>query len=191
MKKTILHILIILGMLSTTACTSDADTTQSDVEVPKNADGFDSRVPGKELQKHILDYGNDFQVLAVTFDGVFRGVHMGDSKEKVKSLENGKLEGESPTSLIYNLKINNDEEAEIVYIFENNMLTKMSLSVDMKTQIEYESLLAEFTDFFTLKFGAPQITSAGNEIWKPTKQHEIDIVDLSDPNHYRFEIDIK
>ncbi len=143
--------------------------------------------------KHFHHYDKEFQNLTLSYMGVLRGIDIHDSFEEVKKKESGVLVSEASDRLYYELKPGGGIEGSIAYLFSEGKLSSITLLVSIHDIVEYESMLVEFIDFFSHKYGVPKITDDRDEIWKVKgfDEHEVDILSREvEGDKFEIEIDI-
>jgi hypothetical protein len=199
--KRILGSLAICGALAScnSAKTDDAQTIKLDTtqqHALKEAKGF-----------HLYDM--DFQMAALTYDGVLRGVDLLASKDDVKQAEStlhdveysgtrksapeAKLLEETADMLKYSFDMDPKEDAVVTYKFADGALKNISLLLHVDTNEQFEAMEAQFIEFFTHKFGTPTIIDGRQEVWKVagSDTHEVDIIDQQKDGKFYLEVVVK
>ncbi len=131
------------------------------------------------LEKRFLEYLPDFQTLVLSFEGDMRNVAIGDSASVLVSKEGGTQVSKSDTLIQYQITLNKEESANIDYLIKDGKVNGMNLWVKMKTEDQMTAMVTEFTDYFTQKYGNVGFNSKGQEVWKATDIHEVDIIEES------------
>ncbi len=183
-------VLVLLGLL-TTFCSSEPAKTETPKEEVKTV-STQSSAPVKSDQQTKYDtYSVDFKKLTFSYDGAIRNTSLFDTKEHVKGIETAELVTETAESLNYKQEISPTEHATIKYTFKDNQLKMIAILIKIDNKEDYEALEAEFLDYFTHKYGAPEKIDGREEVWKGFGGHEVDIIDRSKGNEFFLEIDMK
>lgn len=109
-------------------------------------------------------YGEVFQTVMKSDDGVFRGININDSKSQVEAIEEKAPDAFTENMLLYELSINETASLTIRYGFENNQLYEIGAEADFEVQEDGLSLINAFKQFYTAKFGGSQ-SGAGFITW--------------------------
>ena len=145
-------------------------------------------------EEHLFnEFGEDFKLLVVSFEGIVRGVDIGTSMSDVKSIEKGDVLEESDNMIGYSIQLSQDETAKVMYSFDDDKVSEISLKVSVGTQDEMDAMVDEFTAFFHKKYGNPTIDENSGELWKPdpSKEHLIDVIEISEGDNLMLEVLIK
>ena len=109
-------------------------------------------------------YGEIFQTVMKSDDGVFRGININDSKSQVEAIEEKAPDAFTENMLLYELSINETASLTIRYGFENNQLYEIGAEADFEVQEDGLSLINAFKQFYAAKFGSSQ-SGAGFITW--------------------------
>lgn len=184
------YAILLFGLLAT-FCSSEPAKTEAPKEEVKTTNPESSTPIKSEQQTKYDTYSIDFKKLTFSYDGAIRNVSLFDTKDHVKGIETAELVTETAESLTYKQEVSPTEHATIKYTFKDNQLKMIAILIKIDTKEDYEALEAEFLDYFTHKYGAPQKIDGREEIWKGFGGHEVDIIDRSKGNDFFLEIDMK
>jgi hypothetical protein len=109
-------------------------------------------------------YGEVFQTVMKSDDGVFRGININDRKSQVEAIEEKAPDAFTENMLLYELSINETASLTIRYGFENNQLYEIGAEADFAVQEDGLSLINAFKQFYATKFGGSQ-SGAGFITW--------------------------
>ena len=143
----------------------------------------------------LKDYSKDFQKLAITYDHVFHGHDLKDTKETIKSSEKAQLDLENEEHLDYTLILEESKKefANFFYKFnESDQLIAFNVHIVVHSNEKFEVLLAEFNEYFEHKYGLPTTIDGKGEIWKIKNhlEHKIVVSDIVDGEEYVININI-
>lgn len=113
------------------------------------------------LQKH----GELFSDLMKSSDGIFRGLHLGDSPDIVQQAETITPTEEDNASLMYEMQLGGSGTCKIIYGFENKHLFEILAEASFENQKDGLEMLYGFRDYFNEKYG-PYEKERGNLVWK-------------------------
>jgi hypothetical protein len=126
--------------------------------------------------RHFAEYGEDFQRLIISYDGVIREVALGMTTQEIKAKEMADLVKQEPTSLQYKTALSPEEYAEITYkLNTDGRVNEFYLKVILDNQPAYEAMLAELSDFFSYKYQKRKFDDKGKEIWQLGDKHTVDV----------------
>ena len=204
--------LLLAGLVAVTmACGGTAEKQEGGAEADKNMEDVKkTEIEAKKEREEegFHAYDRHFQMVATSYDGVVRGVDMYASKEDVKAAEEAdrevifedrteampkaELVEETDNMLKYMLKMDEKDDATIVYHFEEGKLDSIRITVHVLTQDEFSAMEADFIQFFGHKHGDPTMLDDKREIWKVkgSDVHELDIIDKQEGDKYYLEIDV-
>jgi hypothetical protein len=142
-------------------------------------------------KKRFDEYLPDFQQLVLNYDGVVRGVDIGNTVDELKGIEKASLASSSPDKIVYKTDLSSDESAEITYFLENGKVNGIEFLIGQSSTDEVSAFILEFTDFFTNKYGPVDPNDNGSEVWKTPSGHEVTIMDLSKGDAYQIMIVVR
>lgn len=172
----------------------EVSATTGDTPALTGEEPIDHNSTGQK--EHYAMYTEDFRKLIINFDGVMRQVELFKGYKAISELESARENVELVDEmvderLVFKVTLSEDEKAEITYKFENDALTAMQCFVYMQTQEEHDQMLKFIEDFFTFKYGSPEVTEDRGEVWKISEEHEVDLIDHSTETNFKFEIDLQ
>jgi hypothetical protein len=106
--------------------------------------------------KELDEYSPELAILAVTNEGVFRGIELGMSLDDVKSIEKAALNDESSDYLYYDASLNESDYYTINYYFSGKGLYEITIDVYQDNTAAALSLRNAIETFFTDKYGKPK-----------------------------------
>lgn len=121
--------------------------------------------------------------------GDFRGVEIGMSKNQVKKLEDTSfLKDEMPTYLHYDIPINMGNSYTVAYDFsEDEKLYEIEVSVFFDVIEDAQTLLEDFENTFTKKYGNGSNSDDGFIIWNnKSNGKNIEIAMKNDSDTYGY-----
>jgi hypothetical protein len=107
--------------------------------------------------KELEEYSPELAILAITKEGIFRGMDLGMPLDVVKSKENAVLNDESTDYLYYDASLNESDYYTINYYFSEKGLYEITIDVYQDNTAATLSLRNAIEIFFTDKYGKPQI----------------------------------
>ena len=141
------------------------------------------------LSKHTPE----LKIIFKTEKGVFRGFNFGDTRDSIKAREKSAIEGEGKDFIVYKIKIDENEYAEIMYTFDEKGQVKMfgvAFIENINLSAE-ERILDDFQAYFTQKHGKFTINSKNDEVWNTADGYVIEMGDSSDGKSDLLEIEIE
>jgi len=120
---------------------------------------------GTACKNHLEKHGELFTELMKSPDGVFRGVHLGDSQDAVQQAETLTPVETSPDALTYETNLGNSGDCKIIYGFENGKLFEIQVESNFENPNEGLQMLQGFRDYFNEQYG-PYEKERGNLVWK-------------------------
>jgi len=150
---------------------------------------FTLKAQDDQLSKHTPE----LKMIFKTEKGVLRGFNFGDTRTTIKAGEDGTIEGEGKDFLVYKVKIDESEYAEIMYTFDEQDKVKMFgvafiENVNLTTE---ERILDDFQAYFTQKHGKFTINAKNDEVWSTADGYVIEMGDSSDGKSDLLEIEIE
>jgi hypothetical protein len=103
--------------------------------------------------KDLDEYSPDLEKLAVSTDGVFRGVEMGMSLDEVKAKESAALSDESTDYLYYDATLNESDYFTINYYFSEKGLYEITIDVYQDVTANALSLRNALETYLNDKYG--------------------------------------
>lgn len=181
MKNTIYLLVIALWLF--TNCGGKPPESQTNVAADSvSADSVLAEIAQEEktssmgAMKHFAEYGEDFQRLIISYDGVIREVALDMTTEEVKAKELADLVKEDANALQYKTTLSPQEYAEITYkLNPDGRVNEFYVKVLLDNQPAYEAMLAELSDFFNYKYQKRKFDEKGKEIWQIGEKHTVDV----------------
>lgn len=132
------------------------------------------------LEKH----GELFAGLMKNPDGLFRGVHIGDSSDRVQQEEGTAPSENTEGVLTYELSIGESGTCTIRYGFENDRLYEIIVDASFEEREEGLKLLTGFRDYLNSVYG-PYEKERGTLVWNvlipgPDQGSTFEMVDESE-----------
>jgi len=124
--------------------------------------------------------------------GLVRGVGIGSSISEIRAREKGEVQGEGKDFLIYKVLINENESAEIIYTFDEQMKVKLitiAFLENINTSLE-EQVLDDFQRYFTERFGKHRTNEKNEEVWTTAEGIVFEMGDSSSGSGDILEIEI-
>lgn len=103
--------------------------------------------------KDLDEYSPDLEKLAITTDGIFRGMEMGMSLEEVKQKETAALSDESNDYLYYDATLNESDYYTINYYFSEKGLYEITIDVYQDITANALSLRNAIETYLNDKYG--------------------------------------
>ncbi|MDB5274273.1 MAG: hypothetical protein JWO58_2640 [Chitinophagaceae bacterium] len=141
------------------------------------------------LSKHIPELKKIFKTESATF----RGFNFGDTKTTIKAAEDAPIEGEGKDFVVYKVKIDENEYAEIMYTFDEQDKVKMfgvAFIENVNLSAE-ERILDDFQAYFTQRHGKFAVNNKNDEVWTAADGYVIEMGDSSDGKSDLLEIEIE
>jgi hypothetical protein len=113
------------------------------------------------LEKH----GELFSDLMKSPDGLFRGIHMGDSPDLVQQTETGSITSIDSTAISYEVHVGGSGTCTITYGFENQGVYEIITEATFEHTKDGLDLLTGFREYFNELYG-PYEKERGNLVWK-------------------------
>ncbi|MDQ3193316.1 MAG: hypothetical protein M3Q58_17165 [Bacteroidota bacterium] len=113
----------------------------------------------------VSEYGDKFENIVLTGEGIFRNVNIGETLEAVKSKEKGKLVEEDTDYLYYDFEINSTDYYNISYYFDNTGLYETMFDATFDKKADAQELFNNFNDYYTKLYGKPK-NEEGFLIWQ-------------------------
>jgi hypothetical protein len=142
------------------------------------------------LQSH----GKEIQKIIKSENGVIRGYDFGTAKQKIKETEDAKYVADGKDFLIYHVKIDEKENAEIIYYLDENELVKgfgIAFLVNPTTMAENveATLVDDFQNYFNERYGKYTVNSKNDEVW--TSNDGIYTVEMGDSSEDESMLEIE
>lgn len=120
--------------------------------------------------KNNLDqYGEVFQTVMKSDDGIFRGLNINDNQQQVEAAENKAADAFTENMLLYEIAINKTATLTVRYGFENGKLFEIGADAEFEKQEEGIALINGFKKYYTAKLGTAQ-SAAGFVTWRGTSE---------------------
>jgi hypothetical protein len=110
-------------------------------------------------------YGEVFQTVMKSEEGVFRGININDSRDRIESEENISADAFTDNMLLYEIAINETATLTVRYGFESGKLFEIGADAEFEKQEDGIALITAFKQYYTTKLGSAQ-TAAGFVTWK-------------------------
>lgn len=116
-------------------------------------------------KEHPIKYGESFATLMKNNEGLFRGLHLGESLEQVREKEEGtRIIRDDSAGISYELSIPGAGTCIINYGFENLKLYEINVDADFENIQEGSKMLKGFRDYFNRNYGTCQ-SEKGSLVW--------------------------
>jgi 6-pyruvoyl-tetrahydropterin synthase len=118
----------------------------------------------------LKNHSIEIQKIIKNENGVMRGYDFGTSKQKIKDTEDAKYIADGKDFMIYEVVINENEKAEIIYYLdENNNVKGFGIEflinpVTMAENIE-ATLIDDFQNYFNERYGKFVVNEKNDEVW--------------------------
>jgi len=140
-------------------------------------------------QNILKHYPKDIQKIILTEENVFRGLNFGESREKVRRIENEKIHFVDDTMFLYTVLLDADNSADLIYNFDSNgKVNGFSIIFILGDKEEEQLLRTNLMKYYTEKFGLYTILNEEDEIWDSGKGYKIEMRDTSDEAGLEIEI---
>ncbi len=116
-------------------------------------------------RNNLDQYGEVFQTVMKSEDGVFRGLNINDNRQQVESEESKAADAFTENMLLYEIAINETAMLTIRYGFEGGKLFEIGADAEFEKQEDGIALIDAFKKYYTTKLGPAQ-TAAGFVTWK-------------------------
>jgi hypothetical protein len=116
-------------------------------------------------RNNLDQYGEIFQTVMKSEDGVFRGLNINDNRQQVESEENKAADAFTDNLLLYEIALNETAALTVRYGFENGKLFEIGADIEFEKQEDGIALIEGFKKYYTAKLGAAQ-SAAGFVTWK-------------------------
>jgi len=148
-------ILIFCGIALWLSACEGGKETESEMEQPINH-GLTHSDLDPVLQK----------LLGTDTPRTFRGISLGQSKEKVKIIEDSlTIVDETDTLINYTLSFTATEEADLIYYFKDNTLKKIEADLYPPSEEAQNKLFNELQSFYSAQYGVPHEVDKGEALW--------------------------
>jgi len=124
-------------------------------------------------------YGEVFQAVMKSDDGVFRGNNLNDNRQQVESEENKAPDAFTANMLLYEIQINESAVLTVRYGFENGKLFEIGADADFENQEDGIALINAFKQYYTTKIGSAQM-AAGFITWKGNVEKQAIRIEMTD-----------
>ena len=124
-------------------------------------------------------YGEVFQTVMKSEDGVFRGININDSRERVESEENKSADAFTDNMLLYEIAINETATLTVRYGFESGKLFEIGADAEFEKQEDGIALINAFKQYYTAKLGSAQ-TAAGFVTWNGNVDGQAIRIEMTD-----------
>ena len=140
--------------------------------------------------KSILDkYPKSVQVLIGIEKGVFRGASFGDSRTKIKSSEVGVLQAESDTALNYDLMVDNNNYADLIYNTDTAWKIKAFFIVFIREKNEEDDRFkTSLIKYYNERFGYYTVKSPEIKLWTSKDGYLVEMRDRTDETGTETEV---
>ena len=129
-------------------------------------------------EQNLSDFDPILQkLLGTDTSGAFRGISLGQSKEKVKVIEASlPVVNESDTVINYTINFTATEEADLLYFFTpDNKLKKIEADIYPPSEENQSKLFKQLESFYSARYGASSVVDKSEVIWN-IKEPEIIII---------------
>ena len=116
-------------------------------------------------RNNLDQYGEVFQTIMKSEDGIFRGLNINDNRQQVESEENKAADAFTENMLLYEFALNETATLTVRYGFENGKLFEIGADAEFEKQEDGMALIEAFKKYYTTKLGAAQ-SAAGFVTWK-------------------------
>ena len=125
-------------------------------------------------------YGETFEKVMKSEEGIFRGINLGTPLDSVKLSEVVPAGEEDSTYLYYELALDSVNSINLAYDFESTGLTEIQADILIKEEALFNDMLSKFKLYFTKKYGEAE-SSNGFITWtSKTEKHGNIKIALSD-----------
>jgi len=116
-------------------------------------------------------------------------LNFGESREKVRRIENEKIHFVDDTMFLYTVLLDADNSADLIYNFDSNgKVNGFSIIFILGDKEEEQLLRTNLMKYYTEKFGLYTILNEEDEIWDSGKGYKIEMRDTSDEAGLEIEI---
>ncbi len=170
-KSSILAITLTLILM---ACGGDRTTEQT------NTDTTSGDTRQQEQLLTFDQYSPKFQEILKTYDGTVRGISLGDPLTEVRQKETAEPLEDSTKYVSYNVELGNNEMTDILYYFDpkTKSIQNITLDIYLNDAPAVDSLMMEFTRYFTDKYGDPVIQEKKAVAWQDVQKNKIIMKDV-------------
>lgn len=128
-------------------------------------------------------YSPKFQKILKTTDGMIRGVSIGDPLNQVEQQEKNRPMEDSTGYIGYTVELGNNEMTDILYYYnpDNRTVRNITLDVYLNDPQSVDSLMQEFSQYFTDKYGRPIIREPKAVAWQGQQRTRIVLKDVGIP----------
>jgi hypothetical protein len=130
-------------------------------------------------RNNLDQYGEIFQTVMKSEDGVFRGLNINDNRQQVESEENKAADAFTDNMLLYEIALNETATLTVRYGFENGKLFEIGADIEFEKQEDGIALIEGFKKYYTAKLGAAQ-SAAGFVTWKGNVDGQDIRIEMSD-----------
>lgn len=151
---------------STEEQTTTTETTQTDASLAAPA--------------VLNQYSPKFQKILKTSEGVVRGISIGDPLTEVRRQEKAEVLEDSSSYISYTIDLGSNEMTDVLYYFhpQNRTIRNITLDVYLNNPGSVDSLMQEFSQYFTDKYGRPIIQERKAIAWQDEKKTKIVLKDV-------------
>lgn len=167
---------IFIAMLSLLLTACGGADTKEETKVDTTA----SNGPQQEQLLAFDQYSPKFQQILKTYDGTVRGISLGDQVAEVKQKETAPLLEDSARHVGYNVELGNSEMTDILYYYnpKTKVIDNITLDIYLNDAQSVDSLMTEFTRYFTDKYGDPVIKETKAIAWQDAQKNKIVVKDV-------------
>lgn len=147
---------------------------KSEHPAPKNADADMVSKEESETEESAVgtlkNHGKEIRKVIKSETGVIRGYDFGTPKQKIKDTEDALYVADGKNFMIYQVNVNENEKAEIIYYLDENENVKgfgiaFLVSADQMAANVEETLIDDFQAYFNERYGKFTNNSRNDEVW--------------------------
>ena len=112
----------------------------------------------------LSNYGQSFEKIMKSDNGIFRGVELGMCLENIKQQETISASEEDTNYLYYENALDSSNSFTVAYDFDQKKLKEIQLEVFINNIDEFSNLVATFKNYYENKYGKAENTN-GFLIW--------------------------
>jgi hypothetical protein len=129
-------------------------------------------VPATAIESSELKgYTDKFKKIVVTEEGILRGFSFVTDSSEIRRNESAEFRGSSGDKLEYTVEFNELEMADLTYHLKGNEIDTFEIDLYLKNKSITDSLVNDFSSFYSKKYGNPSKFGDSLIIWKDSVQN--------------------
>lgn len=151
----------------------------------------ESTVSDASTSASVTTITEKLNALGLEPQGHWRGISLGDSIAKVKSIEKATLFESDASHVGYSVEYPNLESMDVLY-YQNSKPVVSAIDVDLylNTQQSVRAYLSDLSNYFSSRYGNP-VKQDNAIIWTGPRQEKISLKDVSKGKDFGVKIKIK